>query len=232
MLAVHGIVRNIERADAAHIRALAGAGVATVHETTRRRGPLRPSIRPARAGSSVADSAVTVSCQAGDHFMIHAAVEGVREGDMVVMGTTSRSTDGMFGELLATSSRAAGCAGVYPDADVRDVSELNAMGFPVWCRAVHTQGTVKATPGSVNVPVVLAGMLVRPGDVVVADDDDGVGVPRDGTEQIADASRQRLQREEATRERLANAELDLDIYGLRERLADVGVVHQDHGGDA
>jgi 4-hydroxy-4-methyl-2-oxoglutarate aldolase len=160
----HRIVRTIPRPDPAMIDRLAEHGVATVHEAMGRRGLLGPEIRPIQRGVRVAGPAVTVRCQAGDNLMIHAAVEVVRPGDVLVVTTTSRSTDGMFGELLATSLRTAGCRAVILDAGVRDVAELNDMAFPVWARAVHAQGTVKATPGSVNVPVVCADAVVEPGE--------------------------------------------------------------------
>jgi 4-hydroxy-4-methyl-2-oxoglutarate aldolase len=175
---------------------------------------------------------VTVLCQAGDNLMLHAAVEVVTEGDVVVVATTSVSTDGMFGELLATSLAARGCVGLVIDAGVRDVAALNDLRFPVWSRAVHAQGTVKATPGSVNVGVVCGGVAVAPGDVVVADDDGVVVVPRTEAASVADAAEARLSREERTRARLAAGELGIDIYGLRNRLAALGVEYVDGPGGA
>lgn len=228
----HVVVRTVERADPAVVSALGEAGVATVHEAMGRRGLVDPGLRAVQRGARVAGSAVTVLCQAGDNLMLHAAVEMVAEGDLLVVATTSASTDGMFGELLATSLTARGCVGLVIDAGVRDVAELNDLGFPVWSRAVHAQGTVKATPGSVNVDVVCGGAAVRPGDVVVADDDGVVVVPRAGASAVAEAAGARLAREARTRERLSAGELGLDIYGLRDRLADLGVEYVDGTGGA
>lgn len=223
----HRVVRTIPRADEAAIAAFAESGVATVHEAMGRRGLLDPEIRPIQRGTRLAGSAVTVRCQPGDNLMIHAAVEVVEPGDVLVVTTTSRSTDGMFGELLATSLQAAGCVGLILDAGVRDVAELNEMGFPVWARAIHAQGTVKATPGSVNVPVVCAGAAIDPGDVVVADDDGVAVVPRQQVEATVAAAQQRLDREAEVRARLGAGELGVDIYGLRDRLRDLGVSYVD-----
>lgn len=221
------VVQRIQRADETAITALAESGVATVHEALGRRGLLDPTIRPIQQGTRIAGSAITVRCQPGDNLMIHAAVEVVQPGDLLVITTTSRSTDGMFGELLATSLRAAGCVGLVLDAGVRDVAELNEMGFAVWSRAVHAQGTVKVTPGSVNVPVVCAGAAITPGDVIVADDDGVVVVPRADVPATVEASRAREEKESAVRARLAAGELGVDIYGLRGRLRDLGVTYED-----
>lgn len=226
-MARHVVVRNIDRPGNDTVAALAGGGVATVHEASGRKGLLGPEIRPIQGGTRIGGPAVTVSCQAGDNLMIHAAVEVVVPGDILVVTTTSGSTDGMCGELLATSLRAAGCIGLVIDAGVRDVAELNEMGFPVWSRAVHAQGTVKATGGSVNVPVVCAGAAIQPGDVIVADDDGVVVVPASRAGEIRDATHARLAKEAATRERLQRGELGIDIYGLRPLLADLGVDYVD-----
>lgn len=227
----HVVVHRIDRADPATIDVLATAGVATVHEAIGRTGLMQPRITPIQRAARIAGSAVTVSCQAGDNLMIHAAVEVVAAGDVLVVTTTSESTDGMFGELLATSLRAAGCIGLVIDAGVRDVAELNDMGFPVWSRAVHAQGTVKATPGSVNVPVVCAGAAVCPGDVIVADDDGVLVVPRLDAGAARAAAEERLTKEASVREQLEAGTLGLDLYGLRQRLLDLGVRHLSHADD-
>lgn len=226
-MTVHTVHRSIHRAAPATRAGLADAGVATVHEAMGRRGLLQPAISPIQRGARIAGSAVTVSCQAGDNLMIHAAVEVIEEGDVLVVTTTSPSTDGMFGELLATALARAGCIGLVIDAGVRDVAELNDMGFPVWSRAVHAHGTVKATPGSVNVPVVCAGAAVAPGDVIVADDDGVAVVPRAEADDALAASRARLDKEADVRGRLEKGELSLDIYDLRARLDELGVRYED-----
>jgi 4-hydroxy-4-methyl-2-oxoglutarate aldolase len=221
------VVRTFDRTDATTLAGLAALGVSTVHEADGRRGALAPVIRPIQDGARIAGSAVTVSCHPGDNLMIHAAVETCRPGDVLVVTTTSPSTDGMLGELLATSLRAHGVIGVVIDAGVRDVAELRAMGFPVWARAISPQGTVKSSPGSVNIPVVCAGQAVRPGNAVVADDDGVVVVPRDRAEAVLALGRQREAGEATKRERLAAGELGMDIYGLRELLARLSVTYVD-----
>lgn len=224
----HVIRRNIERAEAAVIEGLGAEGVSTVHEAMGRpQGLLRPEIRPIQRGTRIAGSAVTVLCQAGDNLMIHAAIECCRPGDILVVTTFSPSTDGMFGELLGTSLMAHGVVGLILDAGIRDVVELNELRFPVWARAVSAHGTVKATPGSVNVDVVCAGALVSPGDVIVADDDGVVVVPRSDAAEVLAASQARTAKEAATRVRLAAGELGVDLYGLRARLAELGVEYID-----
>lgn len=223
----HFVVRKIQRAASDVVAGLGDAGVATVHEAFGRRGLLDPGIRPIQMGRMVAGSAITVSCAPGDNMMIHAAVEVVQPGDILVVTTTEPSTDGMFGDLLAASVMARGGVGLVIDAGVRDVSTLREMGFPVWSRAVHAQGTVKETPGFVNRPIVCAGQGVGPGDVVVADDDGVVVVAMSAAKATLESAGQRLAKEEASRVRLEAGELGLDIYGLREKLESLGVVWAD-----
>jgi 4-hydroxy-4-methyl-2-oxoglutarate aldolase len=221
------IVRTIARADAGDISRLGAAGVATVHEAQGRSGLLRPYMRPIYAAARVAGSAVTALCGPGDNLMIHAAIAVVRPGDVLVVATSSDSTDGMFGELLAESCRAHGVAGLVIDAGVRDTLEIAALGFPVWSKAVSAQGTSKTFAGSVNVPIVCAGAAISPGDVIVGDADGVVVVPRESAAAVAAAAEARLAKEDQTRARLKAGELGLDIYGLREVLAQRGVVWRD-----
>jgi 4-hydroxy-4-methyl-2-oxoglutarate aldolase len=221
------IVRHIQRADAAVIAQLGDHGVATVHEAQGRTGLLRPYMRPIYPAARAAGSAVTVSCQAGDNLMIHAAMELCQPGDLLVVTTTSESTDGMFGELLAVSARARGVAGLIIDAGTRDVADLTTMGFPVWSRAVHAQGTVKATAGSVNIPVVCAGAAINPGDVIIGDADGVVVVPRQRAADVARLGAERVAKEQTSREKLRKGELGLDFYGLRAKLTELGVVYVD-----
>lgn len=217
------VVRKVDRADPAVLDGLAAMGSATVHEAIGRRGFLGPDIRPIQTGTRIAGAAVTVLCHPGDNLMIHAAVETCHPGDILVVAVSAPSTHGFFGDLLATSVQARGVRGLVIDAGVRDTAELRAMGFPAWSRHVSCQGTVKATPGSVNVPVVIGGQTVGPGDAVCADDDGVVVVTRSEAEWALEMSRQRLANEAQTRARLAAGELGLDMYGLRRRLADMGV---------
>ena len=221
------IVRTILRADARDISRLGAAGVATVHEAQGRSGLLRPYLRPIYPTARVAGSAVTVLCAPGDNLMIHAAMAVVQPGDVLVVGTFSDSTDGMFGELLAESSRAHGVAGLVIDAGVRDTAEITALEFPVWSKAISAQGTSKTIPGSVNVPIVCAGASISPGDVIVGDADGVVMVPRDSAPAVVAAVDELRAKEERTRIRLKAGELGLDIYELRDVLAQRGVVWRD-----
>lgn len=223
----HRIVKNIQRADAEVIRALGEQGVATIHEAQGRTGLMRPYLRPIYSSARAAGSAITVSAPPGDNLMIHAAIEVCRPGDALVVVTTSESTDGMFGELLATSCQARGVVGLVIDAGVRDVADLAAMNFPVWSKAVSAQGTVKASPGSVNVEVVCAGAIVRPGDCIVCDQDGVVVVKREMAAEVAQLGAARIEKEQKSRERLRAGELGVDFYGLRAKLKELGVEYVD-----
>ena len=216
------VVKKIRRADPEVIEGLAEAGVATVYEVGATR-LLPSSIKPIQQGTRIAGSAVTVSCAPGDNLMIHAAVEVLAPGDVLVVTTTSESDHGMFGELLAVSVTSKGCRGLVIDDGVRDVADLRRMGFPVWARSIHAAGTTKSRPGSVNAPIACAGVTVSPGDVVVADDDGVVMVERERAAEVLEAARLRLLREEETRARLRAGELGLDLYGFRARLEGLGV---------
>jgi 4-hydroxy-4-methyl-2-oxoglutarate aldolase len=223
----HRVVRNIVRADAETIQRLGKCGVATVHEAQGRRGLMAPYIRPIYPTARIAGSAVTISSQPGDNLMIHAAMEVCMPGDVLVVTTTSESTDGMFGELLGVSCQAHGVVGLIIDAGIRDTAELTEMNFPVWAKAVSAQGTVKSTAGSVNIPVVSAGAIVNPGDVIVADADGVVAVPCELAAEIATLSESRIAKEEQSRARLRRGELGLDFYGLRAKLRELGVEYVD-----
>ncbi|NVI92235.1 4-carboxy-4-hydroxy-2-oxoadipate aldolase/oxaloacetate decarboxylase [Actinomadura sp. BRA 177] len=222
------VVTNPPRADAAAVDSLAGYGVATVHEAMGRTGFLGPSIRPVHLGSRIAGTAVTVLSWPGDNLMIHVAVEQCRPGDVLVVTTTSPSTDGMFGELFATALQQRGVRGLVINAGVRDVAELHEMGFPVWSAAVSAQGTAKATPGAVNVPVTIGGQLIRPGDVILADDDGVVRVEREAAAEAVKAAQAREEKEAATRAAFQQGELGLDRYGLRDRLPGMGIEYVDY----
>jgi 4-hydroxy-4-methyl-2-oxoglutarate aldolase len=223
----HVIVRTRVRPDPAAIEVLAEAGVATAHEAMGRRGLLSPALRPIYSGARIAGRAVTVLSHPGDNLMIHAAIELCGAGDILAVATTSLSNDGMFGELFATSLRARGVAGLVIDAGVRDIGDLTAMSFPAWSRAISAQGTVKASPGSVNVPVVLGGALITPGDVIVADDDGVLVVAHEDAPAVADKAAARMANESQKRTQFREGVLGLDLYDLRSTLERLGVRYID-----
>lgn len=221
------VVRNIHRADAGVIATLERLGASTVHEAQGRTGLMQPYMRPVWRGSRVAGSAVTVLCPPGDNWMIHVACEVLQKGDILVVACTSENSDGAFGDLLATSYKARGAKGIILDVGCRDAAEIAEMKFPVWSRAISARGTVKATLGSVNVPVVCAGVAVKPGDIIVADDDGVVVVNRKQASEVARLGEEREKKEAVNRARLQKGELSLDIYDMRKALADKGLKYVD-----
>jgi 4-hydroxy-4-methyl-2-oxoglutarate aldolase len=225
------VVRNIQRADSNAVGTLAGCGVATSHEALGRSGLMKPYMRPIWAGAQIAGPAVTVLAQPGDNWMIHVAVEQCRKGDMLVVGCTTDNTDGMFGELLATALIARGVIGLVLDAGCRDVKVLKEMGFPVWSKAISAKGTVKATLGSVNIPVVCGGVNVEPGDVVVADDDGVVVIPKKAAVETAQKAQKRKDDEDGKRKQLETGTLSLDMYKMREGLEKAGLRYVDNPED-
>lgn len=220
-------VRNIPRPEASVVEALARCGVATLHEAQGRTGLMHTALRPIYPGAALCGPALTVLTHPGDNWMLHVAAELIRPGDVVVVACSAPNGDGMFGELLATSYKARGAKGLVTDTGVRDVKDIGAMGFAVFARHISAKGTVKATPGSVNVPVVCAGVLVHPGDVVAADDDGVVVIARERAAEVAKAAQAREEKEAATRKRLQAGELGLDLYGMREALAKAGLRYVD-----
>jgi len=221
------VVRNIHRTDAGVIATLERLGVSTVHEAQGRSGLMQPYMRPLWRGARIAGSAVTALCHPGDNWMIHVACDVVKRGDLLIVACSSENSDGAFGELLATSLKALGVRGVVLDLGCRDAAEISEMKFPLWSRAISAKGTVKASIGSVNLPVVCAGVSVRPGDVVVADDDGVVIVPRLDAAKVAKAGEEREKKEAGSRARLQKGELGLDIYDMRKSLADKGLKYID-----
>ncbi len=226
------VVRNIPRTDPAHLAPLADYGVATVHEAIGRRGLLAPYMRPIYPGASIVGNAVTVSVAPGDNMMIHVVVELTQPGDILVVSPTSPCTDGYFGDLFATALKQRGVRGLIIDAGVRDIKTLKEMGFPVWSKAVHAQGTVKEAIGCINVPVVAAGAYINPGDVIIADDDGVMVLPRGDVDGAITAAKARAEKEERNRLKFAEGVIGMDLYGFRDKFAERGIKYYDSFEDA